>query len=127
MHRIMVVEDDSLLQRLYVDILQREGFEVLLRSTGGDGLRAAPLDKPDLILLDVNLPDGNGIDFCRSLKADKLTRHIPVVIVTGEARELSNRVAGLDGGAEDYLFKPVDPKVLVARIRSLLKLAVKPS
>ena len=81
----------------------------LLSRNGAGALAIAIAEKPDLIILDINLPDMNGMDVCRALKAEAKTRHIPVVMLTGEAREVVNRVEGLDIGAEDYLFKPISP------------------
>lgn len=127
MYRILVIEDDPLVQRALRDVMRPEGFEVLLAADAKTGFEAAAADKPDLIVLDVNLPDRNGIEVCAELKSSAATRHIPVVVLTGEAREVSMKVAGLEAGAEDYLLKPVSPAVLVSRIRALLKSATRPS
>ncbi|OGS12466.1 MAG: hypothetical protein A2234_05635 [Elusimicrobia bacterium RIFOXYA2_FULL_58_8] len=121
MYRILSVEDDQMMQSLLRHTLEAYGYEVLFSSCGGQAIPMAISEKPDLILLDVNLPDTNGIDVCRALKADPKTRHIPVVMLTGGAMEVMTRVAGLDSGAEDYLLKPVSPRVLVARIGAILK------
>ncbi|MBI4677610.1 MAG: response regulator [Elusimicrobia bacterium] len=121
MYRIMAVEDDSLVQNMLGHAMRAEGFEFISCLTGGAALDLACREKPDLVILDINLPDMGGHDVCRRLKADSRTRHIPVIILTGEAREIASRVRGLDLGAEDYLFKPVSPKVLVSRINSILK------
>lgn len=126
MHRVMIVEDDTMVQEVFREILTLAGFEVIIYSDGQSGLRGAARDKADIILLDMNLPDISGMEICRSLKADPQTKHIPVLILTGEAREVASRVGGLDVGAEDYLFKPISPNVLVSRIRSILKVATKP-
>lgn len=127
MYRILTVDDDPLMQQILQATLQAEGYEFLLSQNGAGALPMAIAEKPDLIVLDINLPDMNGMDVCRALKAEAKTRHIPVLMLTGEAREVVSRVEGLDLGAEDYLFKPVSPRVLVSRIRSLLKLATKPT
>jgi DNA-binding response OmpR family regulator len=127
MYRIAAVEDDELMQKTLESIVSLEGFEFVLYPDGGTALAHAAGDRPDLILLDMHLPDMSGHEICRRLKADARTSHVPVVMLTGEARELENRVKGLDAGAEDYLFKPVSPKVLMARIRSILKVAGKPA
>lgn len=123
MYRIGLVEDDVLVQKMMILVLKSEGFECVLCPTGGQALERLPKDRPDLILLDVNLPDIDGHEVCRRLKADAFTRDIPVIMLTGEARELSQRVRGLELGAEDYLFKPISPKVLIARIRAILQSA----
>jgi DNA-binding response OmpR family regulator len=127
MYRILSVEDDSLMQKLLQTMLIAAGYEFRLSPDGRSALPMALAEKPDLILLDVNLPDMTGIEICRALKAEPKTRHIPVLMLTGEAREVVTRVEGLDVGAEDYLFKPISPRVLIARISSILKQAVKPA
>lgn len=121
MFRILLIEDDALLQRMLQDLLKREGFETLTAGDGRTGTAKAAALKPDLVLLDVNLPDQDGFFVCTALKADPATRRIPVVMLTAEAQSLASRVKGLELGADDYLFKPISPAVLVSRIKSLLK------
>ena len=125
-YRIEIVEDDAMVRQVLRDMLKPEGFEVVACPDGASGLEAAGRDKPDLIVLDVNLPDLLGTEVCRRLKADPKTRHIPVLMLTGEAREVVQRVEGLDAGAEDYLFKPIGAKVFIARINSILKSSTRP-
>lgn len=126
MHRLLAIDDDPMMQQILTATLQAEGFELLLSSDGRSGLAAAAAQKPDLVVLDVNLPDMTGMEVCRALKSGPATKHIPVIMLTGEAREVGNRVEGLDLGAEDYLFKPISPRLLVSRIKSLLKLTSRP-
>ncbi len=121
MYRIGLVEDDVLAQKMMLLALKAEGFECVLCPTGASALERLPKEKPDLILLDVNLPDIDGHEVCLRLKADALSRDIPIIMLTGEAREVPQRVRGLELGAEDYLFKPISPKVLIARIRAILQ------
>ena len=127
MYQILAIEDDAIMQKVLQDTLQAEGYEFRVSPNGQDGLKMAVAGKPDLILLDINLPDMNGMEVCGALKSNPKTRHIPVLMLTGEAREVSSRVKGLDLGAEDYLLKPVSPRVLVSRIKSILKLTTKPT
>jgi len=127
MYRILVIEDDPIVQKLLRDTLRPEGYEVVLCSDGAKGLKAALTERPDLILLDVNLPDTTGMDVCRALKSDAELRHIPVVMMTGESREVAQKIEGLSLGAEDYLLKPFSPRVLAARVRQLLSIATKPA
>ncbi len=127
MYRIMMVEDDEILRQTFQTILRGEGFEVFLCQDGASGLREVKTCRPDLILLDVSLPDMTGFEVCRKLKADAATKSIPVIILTGHARDVTERVRGLDGGADDYLFKPISPRVLIARIRSILKVSLRPN
>lgn len=121
LYKIGLVEDDVFTQKMMSSAFKAEGFEFVLCPTGSDALERLPSERPDLILLDVNLPDIDGHEVCRRLKADALTRAIPIIMLTGEARGLDQRVLGLDLGAEDYLFKPISPKVLFARIRAVLQ------
>lgn len=120
MDRLLIVEDDTLMQGVLRETLEGSGYEVLISGDGAAGLAKAKDARPDLILLDVNLPDQTGHEVCRALKADAATKGIPVLMLTGEARAVAQRVEGLDAGADDYLFKPVSPKVLLARVKSLL-------
>ncbi|OGS41721.1 MAG: hypothetical protein A2506_10875 [Elusimicrobia bacterium RIFOXYD12_FULL_66_9] len=121
MNKVIAVEDDSLMQKMLPVALKSEGFECTICPDGESALELIAAQRPDLVLLDVNLPDINGHEVCRRLKGDARTRTIPILMLTGEARGLDERVSGLDLGAEDYLFKPISPKVLCARIRSILQ------
>ena len=127
MYRIIVIEDDLLMQRVLRDVIKPEGFEVRICPDGKTGLKTVPEDKPDLVILDVHLPDMDGHEVCRVLKSDPRTKRIPVLMLTGEARDIDSRVRGLEIGAEDYLFKPISGKVLVSRINSILNITSKPT
>ncbi|MFA6030491.1 MAG: response regulator [Elusimicrobiota bacterium] len=127
MYRILLIEDDPIIQSALQEVLRQEGFELLQAGDGARGLALAAAEKPDLVLLDIHLPDTTGFEVCRVLKSGGTTRHIPVVILSGQARETADRVSGLDLGADDYLLKPIASKVLVARIRALLRISAKPS
>ena len=127
MHRILIVEDDPIVHKAFKLALKSEGFDVLSCLSGGPAQEKATLEKPDLVILDIHLPDISGFEVCKRLKASAETRDIPVLILTGEARQMDDRIAGLDIGAEDYLFKPVSARVLVSRVRSLLRISQQPS
>ena len=127
MYRILAVDDDPIMQKILHDTLVAEGYEFLLSQDGGGALPLALAKKPDLIILDINLPDMTGMEVCRMLKAEAKTSHIPVLMLTGEAREVVSRVEGLDLGAEDYMFKPISPRMLTTRIKSLLQQTTKPT
>lgn len=127
MYRVLLVDDDPVMQKLLQTVLVAASYEFRFSPDGRNAMPMALVEKPDLILLDVNLPDTTGIEICRALKAEPKTRHIPVLILTGEAREVTSRVEGLDVGAEDYMFKPISPRVLIARISSILKQVAKPT
>jgi DNA-binding response OmpR family regulator len=121
MYRIGLVEDDVLMQKMLSSALKSAEFECVLCPTGASALERLPKERPDLILLDVNLPDIDGHEVCRRLKVDEHSRDTPIIMLTGEARALEQRVRGLELGADDYLFKPISPKVLIARIRAVLQ------
>ena len=125
MYRILAIDDDAICRKICSKTLAPEGFEVLLAADATEGLRSCSHGKPDLVLLDVNLPDGNGIDVCRRIKADERLRHIPVLLMTGEAVAVENCVEGIEAGAEDYIRKPFGPAELVSRIKGVLKASVK--
>jgi len=114
--------DDTEAQRYAVSrVLRRAGFEVIQASSGRQALEMSA-SGPDIVLLDVNLPDINGIEVCKRIKADKATSHIPVLQVSATLVDTRHRVAGLEGGADAYLVQPIDPDELVATIRSLLRI-----
>lgn len=121
MYRIAVVEDDSMMQKVLRAMFEAHDCELRIWGDGNSALQELAGEKPDVVILDVNLPDMTGHDVCRSLKADPKTKAIPVLMLTGEARELQNRVNALELGADDYLFKPISPRVLVARVTSILR------
>ena len=122
MYKILSVEDDLGLQAMLRTVLESAGYEFRRCLDGRGVVPAALAEKPDLILLDIGLPDITGIEVCRALKAEPETRHIPVLMVTGQAHEVATRVKGLDMGADDYMLKPIDPNVLIARIDAILNL-----
>ncbi|MFA6316520.1 MAG: response regulator [Elusimicrobiota bacterium] len=127
MFRLLMIEDDAMMRHMFVKTMTHEGFEVLAEGTLSLGGQTAREKKPDLILLDVHLPDGNGIEFCAKLKADPMLRHIPVLLLSGEATDVSCRVDGIEAGAEDYVTKPFDHRELVSRIKNLLRSASGPT
>lgn len=127
MYRILTIEDSPIMRQLLRRLLSGEGYECLTASDGLSGLKSCTRDKPDLILLDVNLPDGNGIDFCRQLKSDPAARHIPVLLLTGEARGVENRIDGFEAGAEDYVTKPFNAKELLSRVKRILQASARPT
>jgi DNA-binding response OmpR family regulator len=121
LYKVGIVEDEEIMQKVLTAMLKTDRYEVVVYPDGRSALDKLPNDNLDFVILDVNLPDMSGHDVCRALKGDPRTRRIPVLMLTGEARDLELRVAGLDAGADDYMFKPVGPKVLLPRIRALLK------
>ncbi|MBB3900136.1 PleD family two-component system response regulator [Roseococcus suduntuyensis] len=118
--RILAVDDIATNLRLLEAKLQAEYYEVLLASSGQEALQVAFTQLPDVILLDVMMPGMDGYEVCRALKADIRTQHIPVVMVTA-LTDSTERVRGLEAGADDFLSKPVDNATLFARLRALLR------
>src|SRR4030088_2195228 len=119
--RILVVDDVPANVRLLEARLSAEYFDVLTASNGAEALEICARAECDIILLDVMMPDMDGFEVCRRLKSNPITHHIPVVMVTA-LDQSSDRVAGLDAGADDFLTKPVSDVALIARVRSLTRL-----
>jgi two-component system cell cycle response regulator len=119
--RILVVDDVEVNVRLLEAKLSSEYFTVITASGGAEALRLARSEHPDIILLDVMMPEMDGFEVCKRLKADPTTADIPVVMVTALS-EISDRVHGLQSGADDFLTKPVNDVALFARVRSLVRL-----
>ncbi len=118
--RVLVVDDEPSIQSLLSRVLVREGFEVLSAMNGQEGLLVAAQEKPDLIILDLNLPDLYGEEVCSKLRQDSTTENVPILILTGKnALGLSARC--LDGGADAYLSKPFDIADILAHLRALLR------
>ena len=119
--RILVVEDDRDINELIRYNLEREGFEVLSLYDGGQVVDMVLTRKPDLVLLDLMLPERDGLDICRELKGDVETKGIPVIMITAKGTE-SDVVVGLSLGADEYIPKPFSPQVLLARIKAIFRL-----
>jgi DNA-binding response OmpR family regulator len=118
--KIVIIEDESDILEVIAYNLKREGFEVYESRDGEDGLLLIEKHAPDLVVLDLMLPTIDGIELCRKLKSDPVTREIPVVMVTAKGEE-SDVVLGLGVGADDYVPKPFSPKELVARVKAVLR------
>lgn len=118
--RILLVDDDEAKRYLIARLLRAEGFDVEEALTGRDALAAAQ-SRPDLIVLDVKLPDMSGFDVCRRLKGERSTAHIPVLHMSATLVESKHRIEGLDAGADAYLTDAVQPAEFLATIRALLR------
>ena len=115
--RVLVVEDDATVAEVVELYLRRDGFAVEVARNGKVGLERALADPPDLVVLDLMLPGMDGMQICRRLRA---LAPVPVIMLTARGDE-SDRIAGLELGADDYLTKPFSPKELVARVRAVLR------
>ncbi len=118
--QILIIEDEEDIVELIRYNLLKIGFKVSAALTGDEGLKQARALTPALILLDLMLPGLDGLDVCRMLRQDDRTAAIPIVMLTARAEE-SDIIAGLELGADDYVTKPFSPKVLIARVRSVLR------
>ena len=119
---IAVVEDEEDIRALVAAGLERERFRVRPFADGRSFFAALPRERPDLVVLDVMLPDMDGFEICRSLRAERSRPAIPVIMLTARDAEV-DRVLGLELGADDYVVKPFSPKELAARVRAVLRRA----
>lgn len=120
MDHILIVDDDPEIRRLLARYLSDQGFRVTAAASRRECDRWIDTSRPDLIVLDVLLPDGSGLDICKNLRASR--SHIPVILLTALKEEV-DRIIGLEFGADDYLSKPFNPRELTARIRAVLRRA----
>ena len=119
---MLLVDDERDLLSLLDFNFRAEGFDTLLAETGEDALRTAAQRVPDLVLLDLMLPDLPGTEVCRRLKADPRTRDVPVIMLTARGDEI-DRIVGFEVGADDYVTKPFSPREVVLRARAVLRRA----
>jgi len=119
---LLLVEDDPAIAQAVQFALEREGFALRHCAWLHEAREQIARELPELLILDVGLPDGNGLDLCRELRAAPRTRHLPVLMLSARSEEM-DRVLGLELGADDYLGKPFSPRELVARLRALLRRA----
>lgn len=118
--KILVVDDEKDIVDILKYNLERENeFEVITASNGKEALEAAQ-SLPDLILLDIMMPELNGFEVCKRLKNDKLTSGIPVIFLTAKENEI-DEILGLEIGADDYINKPISPRKVLARIKSVIR------
>jgi len=120
--RILLVEDDDDIRVVLEHNLRDAGYDVESTASAHDALARASQTLPDLVLLDLMLPDGTGTDVCRTLRARRTTRDLPIVLLTAK-REEADKVAGFEVGADDYVTKPFSIKELLLRIGALLRRA----
>jgi len=119
---VLVVEDEPDIRRLVVLHLERDGFRCRTAASGSDALREVKTAVPDLVVLDLMLPELDGLEVCRRLRGDTSTASVPIIMLTAKSDEV-DRIVGLEVGADDYVGKPFSPKELVARVRAVLRRA----
>lgn len=118
--KILVVDDEPDLVELVKDVLERNNYSVISARNADIAIKKVRESKPDLIILDLNLPGIGGIEVCRILKRDRKTNSIPIIMLTVKSTE-TDKIAGLEAGADDYMTKPFSTAELVARTRAVLR------
>jgi two-component system, OmpR family, alkaline phosphatase synthesis response regulator PhoP len=118
--RVLIVEDDRDIADLVAHYLSKAGFLVEQLSSGREALKAISENPPELLILDLMLPQVDGLDICRKMRSDEKTAAVPIIMLTARGEE-SDRIVGLEMGADDYVAKPFSPNELVARARALLR------
>ena len=116
-HRLLMIDDDTSLAELLVEYFERFGHKLITARTAADGRYLLRRDDPDLLILDVMLPDADGMELCRTIRAES---DIPIVMLTARG-DVPDRVLGLEFGADDYVAKPFEPRELVARVETLMR------
>jgi two-component system, OmpR family, response regulator RegX3 len=117
--KILLVEDEGAITEPLAEALEREGFTPAVAGTATEAMESATASPPDLVLLDIGLPDGSGLDVCRELRR---RTDVPIIMLTARGSE-ADRVAGLELGADDYIVKPFSAREVVARVRAVLRRA----
>jgi DNA-binding response OmpR family regulator len=120
--RLLLIDDDTRLSAMVGDYLRGGGFEVESAGSLSEGRAKLGSGHYDALVLDLMLPDGDGLDLCRELRAQPRTRHLPLLMLTARGEPL-DRIVGLELGADDYLPKPFEPRELLARVKALLRRA----
>jgi two-component system phosphate regulon response regulator PhoB len=120
MQRVLIVDDDPDIQRLVSYNLSHSGFEVATANSGRKALDSIQRQPPDLIILDLMLPDIDGMEVCRTLRQRDSSKQIPIIMLTARGEEI-DRVVGFELGADDYVSKPFSPRELVLRVKSIFR------
>jgi len=125
MYKLLIIEDDKIMSNVMARLFTSEKYEVSISHTAEDGLKTCLKELPDLVVLDINLPDGNGLDLCKRMKENQRIRHIPIVFLTGDATSIDSKIQGMECGAEDYILKPFIADELLARVAGIIKRSFK--
>jgi DNA-binding response OmpR family regulator len=118
--KIVLIEDDQDINRLVTHYLTKEGYVIKSSQDGIRGLQLIKQERPDLVILDLMLPEMDGLEVCKRLRADTKTSVLPIIVLTAKGEE-SDKIVGLELGADDYVTKPFSPKELVARVKALFR------
>ncbi len=118
--KIVIIEDERDLAELLAFNLEKEGFQTIIALDGRTGLERVKSENPDLVILDLMLPEMNGIDLCKLLRKNENTATIPVIMLTAKGEEI-DKVVGFEVGADDYLIKPFSTRELLLRIKAVLR------
>jgi two-component system phosphate regulon response regulator PhoB len=124
--KVVIVEDEKDLAELLAFNLQKEGWQTVVALDGRSGLEAVTAERPDLVILDLMLPELSGIEVCKQLRRQEKTAAIPVIMVTAKGEEI-DRVVGFEVGADDYLVKPFSTRELLLRIKAILRRTAPPA
>jgi DNA-binding response OmpR family regulator len=119
-HTILVIDDEKDFARLIVRTLEREGYNIILAPDGMTGLRIAREHQPDLVVLDLTMPDIDGLEVCKTLRSEPRSARLPILVLSARAA-VADRVLGLELGADDYLIKPFVSQELTARVKAILR------
>src|SRR5881296_3327541 len=120
--KILVIDDESVLVETIAYNLEQAGYQVITAADGASALEAAQRESPDLIILDIMLPEMDGLEVCRELRRESNTATTPILMLTAKGDEI-DKVVGLEVGADDYVTKPFGRRELLARVRALLRRA----
>ena len=123
--KILVIEDEKDIQELLQLYLKRDGYDVHIAKDGETGLRKASQERFDLLLLDLMLPQMDGLEICRNLRSRPQTADLPIIMITAKTEE-ADRIVGLEMGADDYITKPFSPREVLARVKAIFRRVEKP-
>ena len=118
--KILIVEDDADISEVIQYNLEKENFQTVCVSNGEEVSQVVQKEKPHLMVLDLMLPGMDGLEVCQSIREDKKFAHLPIIMLTAKSQE-TDKIVGLELGADDYMTKPFSPRELIARIKALLR------
>lgn len=120
MKSVLIIDDEADIREILAYNLKKEGFNALTAENGPEGIALAKKSQPDIIILDVMMPEMDGIEVCQILRSQESTKNILICFLTARSEDYS-QIAGLDAGADDYVSKPIKPRVLISRLKAILR------